>query len=132
MSHGSGSRERKKQQTQRVISEAAIALSLERGFDQVSVVDVAALADVSEMTVFNYFPTKEDLVLHRFENDVDDIVTIVLGRGPGEFAAAGGRAGSPGCDHAGMAHDILFFLAADDEAAAGTRLRGPGARTGTR
>lgn len=81
-----GLRERKKQQTRRVVSEAAIALFLERGFDDVPVSEVAAAAEVSTMTVFNHFPTKEDLVLHRFEDHFDDIVAVVLGRAPGESA----------------------------------------------
>ena len=42
-------------------------LFLERGFDQVSVAEVARAADVSEATVFNYFPTKEDLVYERMD-----------------------------------------------------------------
>ncbi|MEV5951899.1 TetR/AcrR family transcriptional regulator [Streptomyces sp. NPDC051993] len=87
MSNGTGGlRERKKQQTRRAISEAAISLFLERGFDNVPVSDVAAAADVSTMTVFNHFPTKEDLVLHRFEDHFDDTVAIVLARDPGESA----------------------------------------------
>ncbi|MER7673165.1 TetR/AcrR family transcriptional regulator [Kitasatospora sp. NPDC096128] len=87
MSNGSGGlRERKKQQTRRAVSEAAIALFLERGFDDVPVSEVAAAAEVSTMTVFNHFPTKEDLVLHRFEDHFDDIVAVVLGRAPGESA----------------------------------------------
>ncbi|MFD9689686.1 TetR/AcrR family transcriptional regulator [Kitasatospora sp. NPDC059146] len=87
MSNGTGSlRERKKQQTRRAVSEAAIALFLERGFDNVPVSEVAAVAEVSTMTVFNHFPTKEDLVLHRFEDHFDDIVAVVLDRAPGESA----------------------------------------------
>ncbi len=60
-----GLRERKKQQTHDALSEAAIALFLERGFDEVSVVDIAAAADVSKPTLFKYFATKQDLVMHR-------------------------------------------------------------------
>jgi len=57
-----GLRERKKQETRQRITDAAIALFAERGFEQVPVVDIAAAADVSTATVFNYFPTKEDLI----------------------------------------------------------------------
>ena len=60
-----GLRERKKRQTREAIAAAAMALFHERGFDAVTVADVARAADVSEKTVFNYFPTKEDLVFHR-------------------------------------------------------------------
>jgi AcrR family transcriptional regulator len=59
-----GLRERKKRQTREAIAAAAMQLFLEHGYDAVTVADVARAADVSEKTVFNYFPTKEDLVLH--------------------------------------------------------------------
>lgn len=57
-----GRRERKKQQTREQIARVAMELFLERGFDNVTVAEVAEAADVSEKTVFNYFPAKEDLV----------------------------------------------------------------------
>lgn len=57
-----GLRERKKQETRQRITEAAIELFAERGFEQVPVADIAAAADVSTATVFNYFPAKEDLI----------------------------------------------------------------------
>ncbi|GAB3832432.1 TetR/AcrR family transcriptional regulator [Kribbella italica] len=56
-----GRRERKKQQTRQVISDVATRLFLERGFDAVTVAEVAKAADVAVQTVFNHFPTKEDL-----------------------------------------------------------------------
>jgi len=62
-----GLRERKKRQTRETIAEAAMALFVEHGFDAVTVADVARAADVSEKTVFNYFPAKEDLVALRGE-----------------------------------------------------------------
>ena len=58
-----GLRERKKRQTREAIAQAAMALFVEHGFDAVTVAAVARAADVSEKTVFNYFPAKEDLVL---------------------------------------------------------------------
>ncbi|HUE68699.1 MAG TPA: helix-turn-helix domain-containing protein, partial [Candidatus Acidoferrum sp.] len=56
-----GLRQRKKQQTRQAIYEAARRLFAERGFDRVAVTEVAREANVSEVSVFNYFPTKEDL-----------------------------------------------------------------------
>ena len=60
-----GLRERKKRQTREAIAAAAMALFVARGFDAVTVAEVARAADVSEKTVFNYFPAKEDLVFAR-------------------------------------------------------------------
>ena len=84
MSTELGLRERKKEQTRRAIAEAAGRLFLERGFDQVSVAEVARAADVSEQTVFNYFPTKEDLVYERLDTFEDELLAAVRGRPAGE------------------------------------------------
>ncbi|MGW7357653.1 TetR/AcrR family transcriptional regulator [Streptomyces sp. NPDC054802] len=78
-----GLRERKKRLTYRAISDAAIALFLERGFDAVSVAEVAAAADVSKPTLFRYFPTKEDLALHRFADHEDEAARVVTARPAG-------------------------------------------------
>ncbi|MEU3918839.1 TetR family transcriptional regulator [Streptomyces sp. NPDC029004] len=83
MSDEMGLRERKKRQTYQAISDAAIALFLERGFDQVSVAEVAAAADVSKPTLFRYFPAKEDLALHRFADHEDEAARVVAARPPG-------------------------------------------------
>jgi len=69
-----GLRERKKARTRRVIADAAARLFAERGYEQVTVSDVAREADVSEQTVYNYFQTKEQLVtdLHPyFQEELD-------------------------------------------------------------
>lgn len=58
-----GMRERKKRQTRESIAAAAGTLFAERGYDAVTMLDVAAAADVAEKTVYNHFPTKEHLVL---------------------------------------------------------------------
>jgi AcrR family transcriptional regulator len=60
MSTQPGLRERKKRQTRALITEVAQRLFSERGFDAVTVAEVARAADVSEGTVYNYFPTQED------------------------------------------------------------------------
>ncbi|MFE9489876.1 TetR family transcriptional regulator [Streptomyces sp. NPDC006641] len=77
-------RERKKQLTYEAVSEAAIAMFLERGFDKVSVAEVAAAADISKPTLFRYFPAKEDLVLHRFADHEDEAARVVAARADGE------------------------------------------------
>ncbi|MEU6503044.1 MULTISPECIES: TetR family transcriptional regulator [Streptomyces] len=77
-------RERKKQLTYQAVSDAAIALFLERGFDKVSVAEVAAAADISKPTLFRYFPAKEDLVLHRFADHEDESARVVAARPAGE------------------------------------------------
>ncbi|MFE9697659.1 TetR family transcriptional regulator [Streptomyces sp. NPDC006270] len=79
-----GLRERKKRLTYQVVSDVAIAMFLERGFDKVSVAEVAAAADISKPTLFRYFPAKEDLVLHRFADHEDESARVVAARPPGE------------------------------------------------
>ncbi|MER7666019.1 helix-turn-helix domain-containing protein [Streptomyces sp. NPDC096193] len=86
MSGGTGLRERKKRQTYRAISDAAIALFLEKGFEAVSVAEIAAAADVSKPTLFRYFPAKEDLALHRFADHEDEAARVVAAREPGVSA----------------------------------------------
>jgi AcrR family transcriptional regulator len=61
VTNATGRRERKKLQTRQSISDVATALFLERGFDAVTIAEVAGAADVAVQTVFNHFPTKEDL-----------------------------------------------------------------------
>jgi AcrR family transcriptional regulator len=84
MSTELGLRERKKQQTRRAIRETAMRLFLERGFERVSVAEVARAADVSEQTVFNYFPTKEDLVYERMDAFEHELLAAVRERPQGE------------------------------------------------
>ncbi|GAA3473563.1 TetR/AcrR family transcriptional regulator [Nonomuraea roseola] len=78
-------RERKKAETKRHISEVALGLFVERGFDQVTIAEVAQAADVAANTVYNYFKVKEDLVLPPVSRD--RLAAIVRGRGPGQSAA---------------------------------------------
>jgi AcrR family transcriptional regulator len=77
MSAEPGLRERKKRRMRELIADTARRLFAERGFDAVTVAQVARAADVSEGTVFNYFPTKEDLFyagMHAFEVELVDAV----------------------------------------------------------
>ncbi|GGK70919.1 TetR family transcriptional regulator [Planomonospora parontospora subsp. parontospora] len=83
-----GLRELKKQQTRENISHQATRLFLERGFDKVTIADVAAAAQVAKMTVTNYFPRKEDLALDLSEAFVQSLARTVRERGPGESALA--------------------------------------------
>jgi AcrR family transcriptional regulator len=79
-------RAQKKQQMRERIADAAWRLFTERGFDRVTVVEVARAAQVSEATVFNYFPAKEDLFSSRFEAFGERLVEAVRTRPPGESA----------------------------------------------
>ncbi|WP_406442313.1 TetR/AcrR family transcriptional regulator [Streptomyces sp. NBC_01613] len=83
-----GLRERKKRQTRQYISDVATGLFIERGFDAVTVAEIADAADVSVNTVYNYFPAKEDLFLDRSAGLVDRMARWVRGRNKGESAAA--------------------------------------------
>lgn len=77
MSNRSGLRDRKKEMTRQAISNVATRLFVERGFDAVSVADIADEADVARKTVFNYFPRKEDLVFDR-EEETRELVREAL------------------------------------------------------
>jgi AcrR family transcriptional regulator len=78
-----GLRARKKARTRDAIADAAISLFLAHGFDDVSVTDIAAAAEVSKPTLFRYFGTKEDLVLHRFADHNGEAARVVRGRRSG-------------------------------------------------
>jgi AcrR family transcriptional regulator len=75
-----GLRELKKQRTRQHIADTARRLFLERGFDDVPVAEIARAAEVSEATVFNYFPTKEDLVFNRMEVFEEELLEAIRDR----------------------------------------------------
>ncbi|NEC48236.1 TetR family transcriptional regulator [Actinospica acidiphila] len=72
-----GLRERKKRRMYRTVSDIAIRMFLERGFDAVSVAEVAAAAEISKPTLFRYFPAKEDLVLYRIADHEEEPARVV-------------------------------------------------------
>jgi AcrR family transcriptional regulator len=147
-----GLRARKKARTHDAIADAAISLFLAHGFDQVSITDVAAAAEVSKPTLFRYFATKEDLVLHRFADHAGEAARVVRDRRVGvspvtalhEHFRAGLDRYEPVTglnDHPEVVafHRLVFgtpslagrltgYLLADEEALAGALGTGIGAR----
>lgn len=97
-----GLRETKKQQTRTAIADAALPLFLEHGFDQVTVAEVARHAGVSTNTVFNYFPTKEDLFFDRQAEVEGHLAALVRNRAPGT------------CPVETIRNDLLTALRHDD------------------
>ena len=81
MSNRTGLRDRKKEMTRQAISDIATRLFVERGFDKVSVADIADEANVARKTVFNYFPRKEDLVFDREEEGRAMVRDALAGHG---------------------------------------------------
>src|SRR5229473_6693131 len=70
-----GLRERKKRLMRQQLSDTATQMFMERGFDAVRVSEIAEACGVSEKTVFNYFPTKESLILDRLESTMASLRT---------------------------------------------------------
>lgn len=106
-----GLRALKKRQTRQTISDQATRLFLERGFDNVTIADVAAAAQVAKMTVTNYFPRKEDLALDLHDVFVQLPARTVRERKPGESALAALRRA---CLAAVAAHDpVIGFSGAE-------------------
>jgi AcrR family transcriptional regulator len=102
-----GLRERKKRAARDAIATTARGLFAERGFDAVTVAEVAAAADVSEKTVFNHFPTKEDLAFAGREEGIAQFVTAIAKRPPGSSVLDVFRA---------MTHTVLeVFVAGGNE-----------------
>lgn len=91
MSTPSDLRSRKRLATRQGISDAATRLFFERGFDHVTVDQIAAAADVGRMTVFNYFPRKEDMFFDR-DQEARELLRAALRRRDGDAGAAVGSA----------------------------------------
>jgi AcrR family transcriptional regulator len=79
-----GKRERRKRQTREAIGAAAERLFAERGYDGVTVADIAAAAGISVKTLFVHFPSKEDLVFGNEDKLLARLLEIVRERAPGE------------------------------------------------
>ncbi|MFJ9416515.1 TetR/AcrR family transcriptional regulator [Streptomyces sp. NPDC101227] len=86
-----GRRERKKAQTRKALADSALELFLERGYDQVSVKDVAEAADVSVTTLFKHFSGKEALVFDQDAERGEALVAAVRDRAPGRTVLDGLR-----------------------------------------
>ncbi|MGH3503824.1 MAG: TetR/AcrR family transcriptional regulator [Nocardioidaceae bacterium] len=104
-----GLRERKKARTRAHIAGTAARLFGEHGYENVAVIDIASAAEVSEQTVYNYFPTKQDLVLDRHEQVRDRFVSLIRNRPPGTSPAAAIRDEATGLAESirGIPHDEL-------------------------
>jgi AcrR family transcriptional regulator len=76
-----GLRAWKKERTRQTISDVATGLFMRDGYEAVTVRDIAAAAEVSVKTVFNYFPSKEDLFFDRAEDVIGALTTAVVDRG---------------------------------------------------
>ena len=85
---GTGLRELKKARARRHIADTAARLFADRGYEHVSVTDVAREAEVAEQTVYNYFPTKEQLVTDRDQQIQDRLCELIRSRPPGVTPAA--------------------------------------------
>ena len=77
-------RERTKQLTRRALIEVAEAMFAERGFDNVTVAEIADAVNVAPKTVFVYFSTKEDLVFHGEDDTRDELLAAIRDRAPGQ------------------------------------------------
>jgi AcrR family transcriptional regulator len=83
-----GLRQRKKQRTRALIADTALRLFLERGFDAVTIAEIARAADVDAKTIYNYFPSKPDLVFQRLEAFEHALLDAVRTRRAGESILA--------------------------------------------
>lgn len=83
----SGLRERKKRETRERLGDVAARLFAQHGYDEVSIADIAGAAGVSEPTVYNYFPSKSDLVFDRADEVLEKIRGAISRRDPQQSPA---------------------------------------------
>jgi len=84
-----GGRGGKRRQTREVIADTAMGLFLARGFEQVTVAEIATAADVAEKTVYNHFPVKAELVFDADDELLVELLAAVRERAVGSPAVAG-------------------------------------------
>jgi AcrR family transcriptional regulator len=101
-----GLRERKKLRTRRAIASAALRLFDERGFEETTISDIAAAADVSPRTFFSYFPSKDDVVFAEMDERLADIRARLAERPSGE---------SPLATFRRVADALVEAISAEDE-----------------
>jgi AcrR family transcriptional regulator len=122
-----GLRERKKAKARLAISNVATKMFIERGFDEVTVAEVAAAAEVSVATIFNYFETKEELFFDREGDGIEAQRRFIVERKAGEtIASALHRAFLAAIDAAVpplMAHGASFLRTIEGSSALRARLR---------
>ncbi len=125
-----GLRARKKRRTRQEISDVATRLFAERGFEPVTLSEIAAAADVSVKTIFNHFGSKEDLYFDRADELRDALVGTVTGRPPGTTVLAALRVlltenlvpfpglGWEGLEDRARAEEFRRFMATQDRSPA--------------
>jgi len=122
-----GLRERKKAKTRLAISDIATNMFIERGFDQVTVMEVAAAADVSVATIFNYFETKEDLFFDREGTVIEALRRGITERKAGETISSVLHRQALSAIDAGlpqlMAHGASFLRTIEGSSALRARMR---------
>ncbi|MFI6596841.1 TetR/AcrR family transcriptional regulator [Nonomuraea sp. NPDC050536] len=83
-----GLRERKKQRTRRALVEAALRLFEEKGFEDTTLAEIAAEAEVSTRTFFSYFAGKDDVLFYDVDSRLERTLDLIAHREPGESLAA--------------------------------------------
>ncbi|MBC9728145.1 TetR/AcrR family transcriptional regulator [Streptomyces sp. TRM68367] len=87
MTNDPGLRQRKKARTRQALIEGALRLFTEKGYDQTTVAEIAATADIATRTFFSYFASKDDIVFFDDRSRLERAVEIIRDRQPGEPVA---------------------------------------------